>query len=304
MRSVCSVDRRADLHGKQSGKGAEALAQLGLVHDHDELRHHLDHLLGAAPMPLRRARGRGRPGGAVARGGREHGFLVERAEGNLERLSRSRVRSEVGMATMSVSSPDASFWPRRSTAKYAVDPVPRPTTMPDSTWSSTDLYPTSFLSSSCEGAMARAATAARGCEARCFEARRGVARRATEEDRRAADMMAGARECGSRRSRSRSERSEPSIRINRRPAGTNAFCGVFENFVHSSQTHKNTKDVGNVVLGQSESSYASVSRFDARLITRTATPPSGLRMVRPRARVRAPKGAVFFSGVGVRRGTM
>ena len=27
-------------------------------------------------------------------------------------------------------------------------------------------------------------------------------------------------------------------------------------------------------------------------------------MVRPRARVRAPKGAVFFSGVGVRRGTL
>ena len=45
----------------------------------------------------------------------------------------SFVLTEVGIATMSLSSPDASSWPRRSTAKYAVEPVPSPTTIPDLT---------------------------------------------------------------------------------------------------------------------------------------------------------------------------
>ena len=42
----------------------------------------------------------------------------------------SFVLMDVGTATMSFSSPDASFWPSRSTAKAAVEPVPSPTTMP------------------------------------------------------------------------------------------------------------------------------------------------------------------------------
>ena len=45
----------------------------------------------------------------------------------------SLVRTEVGMATTSRSSPDLSFCPTRSTAKKAVEPVPSPTTMPERT---------------------------------------------------------------------------------------------------------------------------------------------------------------------------
>ena len=36
---------------------------------------------------------------------------------------------------MSLSLPSLSSWPMRSTAKAAVEPVPRPTTMPDLTYS-------------------------------------------------------------------------------------------------------------------------------------------------------------------------
>ena len=43
------------------------------------------------------------------------------------------VATDVGIATMSLSAPDLSSSPTRSTAKYAVEPVPRPTTMPDFT---------------------------------------------------------------------------------------------------------------------------------------------------------------------------
>ena len=72
-------------------------------------------------------------------------------------------------------------------------------------------------------------------------------------------------------------------------------------FVTNGQNRKRrfrTRTVG--IVGASR-----VSRFDARLThANRNTSPSGLRMVRPRARVRAPKGAVFFSGVGVRRGTL
>lgn len=42
----------------------------------------------------------------------------------------SKVRMEVGTPTMSLSSPLFSSSPMRSTAKAAVEPVPRPTTMP------------------------------------------------------------------------------------------------------------------------------------------------------------------------------
>lgn len=51
----------------------------------------------------------------------------------------SLVRSEVGMQMIFFSSPAFSFCPTRSTANAAVDPVPRPTTMPERTWSSTAL---------------------------------------------------------------------------------------------------------------------------------------------------------------------
>mmetsp|Transcript_14363 Transcript_14363/g.34751 ORF Transcript_14363/g.34751 Transcript_14363/m.34751 type:complete len:247 (-) Transcript_14363:17-757(-) len=59
----------------------------------------------------------------------------------------SRVFSLVGMQITSVSSPDLSFCPTRSTAKKAVEPVPSPTTIPERTWSSTALYPAAFLAS-------------------------------------------------------------------------------------------------------------------------------------------------------------
>lgn len=50
-------------------------------------------------------------------------------------LACSYVRTEVGTPTMSVNEPSLSNWPIRSTAKAAVEPVPRPSTMPLLTYS-------------------------------------------------------------------------------------------------------------------------------------------------------------------------
>ena len=46
-----------------------------------------------------------------------------------------------------LNSPDFNFSPSLSTAKAAVEPVPKPTTIPDTTKSSTALYPTNFFNS-------------------------------------------------------------------------------------------------------------------------------------------------------------
>eukprot|EP00001_Collodictyon_triciliatum_P001810 00349_1 len=51
----------------------------------------------------------------------------------------------VGMHVISLSLPSLSFCPTLSTANLAVDPVPRPTSIPLLTWSSTALYPAAFF---------------------------------------------------------------------------------------------------------------------------------------------------------------
>mmetsp|Transcript_10102 Transcript_10102/g.37452 ORF Transcript_10102/g.37452 Transcript_10102/m.37452 type:complete len:230 (+) Transcript_10102:2395-3084(+) len=142
----------------------------------------------APPPPLTSARsGSTSSAPSIATSNTEFSFSVHR--GIFNDSACSLVRSLVGIATISVSSPDAIFCPSRSTAKYAVLPVPSPTTIPERTWSSTALYPTSFLSSSCEGDMARVVVLARGFLGWALDTERGTARRATEEHRRAADMM-------------------------------------------------------------------------------------------------------------------
>mmetsp|Transcript_31451 Transcript_31451/g.73212 ORF Transcript_31451/g.73212 Transcript_31451/m.73212 type:complete len:281 (+) Transcript_31451:238-1080(+) len=64
------------------------------------------------------------------------GCVSSETSGMPSAFACASVRTDVGIATIWSSSPAASFCPSRSTAKYAVDPVPRPTTIPEVTWES------------------------------------------------------------------------------------------------------------------------------------------------------------------------
>ena len=55
------------------------------------------------------------------------------ASGMPSSLARAVVLAEVGTPLMSLSSPEATSSPILRTAKVAVEPVPRPTTIPLST---------------------------------------------------------------------------------------------------------------------------------------------------------------------------
>ena len=89
----------------------------------------------APPPPLTRFRsGSTSSAPSMATSSRENSSSV--VSGMPSDSACSFVRTDVGTAMMSVRLPSASFWPRRSTAKAAVDPVPRPTFMPLVTYSS------------------------------------------------------------------------------------------------------------------------------------------------------------------------
>mmetsp|Transcript_49870 Transcript_49870/g.106594 ORF Transcript_49870/g.106594 Transcript_49870/m.106594 type:complete len:228 (-) Transcript_49870:825-1508(-) len=64
------------------------------------------------------------------------GCVSSETSGMPSDLACSSVRTDVGIATIRSSSPVASFFPSRSTAKYAVEPVPSPTTIPERTCAS------------------------------------------------------------------------------------------------------------------------------------------------------------------------
>mmetsp|Transcript_14259 Transcript_14259/g.37830 ORF Transcript_14259/g.37830 Transcript_14259/m.37830 type:complete len:224 (-) Transcript_14259:16-687(-) len=108
----------------------------------------------APPPPLTRKRlGSTSSAPSIATSSSERSLSVH--SGMPSSSACSLVRTDVGMHMMSFSVPSLRSCPTRSTANAAVEPVPSPTVMPDLTWSSTALYPTSFLSSSCDAAMAR-----------------------------------------------------------------------------------------------------------------------------------------------------
>mmetsp|Transcript_11416 Transcript_11416/g.70068 ORF Transcript_11416/g.70068 Transcript_11416/m.70068 type:complete len:236 (+) Transcript_11416:1625-2332(+) len=107
----------------------------------------------APPLPLTRLRS-GSTSSAPSMATSSFGCVSSVASGIPSASACSFVRSDVGTPTMFCSSPDFSSSPIRSTAKAAVEPVPRPTTMPLFTYS-TAFHAACFLSSSWLCAAAR-----------------------------------------------------------------------------------------------------------------------------------------------------
>ncbi|BAT87977.1 hypothetical protein VIGAN_05140200 [Vigna angularis var. angularis] len=109
----------------------------------------------APPRPLTRLRS-GSTSSAPSMARSRRGLSSRTERGMPRERACSSVRLEVGMPTMFVSSPEARSSPSLATTKAAVDPVPRPRTMPLLT-ASTALSAASLLRSSWVRVMARTA---------------------------------------------------------------------------------------------------------------------------------------------------